>query len=229
MTADIIVLSILLVSVLVSFFRGFIKEVLTIAGIIGGAFSAWAFGGSLTPTFRGWMVDPEAEEPEKLWGIVPWTFIADTLAYLSVFLIVMIALSVISHVLSRFVESVGLGPVDRTLGIFFGLLRGFLLIGLLYLPFYLELDEEKKEEWFGDSVTMPYVERTSEFLEAFLPEKIEREKETDEDIEDKTETKPSLMGEDDPISEEISEEQETPANTETSTKDTLEELIEKVQ
>ena len=63
MIIDIIVGAVVIVSAIISFLRGFIREVLTIAGVVGGLAAAYFMGPMLTPTFKDWFgVDPEAEE-----------------------------------------------------------------------------------------------------------------------------------------------------------------------
>jgi len=171
MIIDLAVAAIMLISAVISFLRGIIRETLTIAGIVGGLFAAYAFGDNLSPIFRSWLgVDPEAEIPQKLFDVIPMTMVADGLAYAFIFIAVVILISVISHFVGGAVRAMGLGPVDRTLGVFFGFARGLLLLGLLYLPFHLLMDTQSKTEYFSDSKTFGYVERTSEFLAGFLPE-----------------------------------------------------------
>ena len=46
--------------------------------------------------------------------------------------------------LSGAVNAMGLGPVDRSLGVFFGVARALLLLGLVYLPFHLLLDDDAR-------------------------------------------------------------------------------------
>ena len=92
------------------------------------------------------------------------------------FVIVFIILQLASHLISSAAQAVGLGPVDRTLGIFFGLARGLLLLGILYLPFHLILPEDTKKQWFEKSQTMVYVQGTTEWLISFVPQEKSSEK-----------------------------------------------------
>ncbi len=170
MIIDLVVAAIMLISAAISFLRGLIRETLTIAGIVGGLFAAYSLGDNLSPVFRRWLdVDPEAEVPKKLFEIVPYSIVADGLAYAFIFIIVVIIISVISYFVGGAVRAMGLGPIDRTLGVFFGFARGILLLGLIYLPFHLLMDSESKTTYFSDSKTFGYIEKTSEFLAGFLP------------------------------------------------------------
>ncbi len=170
MALDLVVLGILLFSALVAFMRGFIREVLTICGLIGAAIASLYGGPAFSATTKSWIVDENAEKPQKLFDLVPYDMLATALAYLLVFVFVLVALNVAAHYISKAARAAGLGPVDRSLGVVFGLGRGVLLIGLLYLPLHVILSDEQKEEWFGNAKTLPYVVYTAELMQALLPD-----------------------------------------------------------
>jgi membrane protein required for colicin V production len=181
MIFDIVVLSALLISGIIAFLRGFIREVLTIFGILGGLVAAYFLGKPLTPIVQGWLGVVEGQEPKKLLEVVPYDILGQVLAYGGVFLVVVIVLTIVSHVLSGAAKAAGLGPVDRTLGVIFGLARGLLLLALLYMPVQLFVDDEQRNEWFKDSKTRIYIEGTSSWLSALVPETMK------EDAKDKGE------------------------------------------
>jgi membrane protein required for colicin V production len=166
---DIGVIVILLISAGVSFFRGLIKEVLTILGVLGGGFAALNFGASVVPITSKWFGIEDGKEAGKLFDLIPMEMAAQIAAYAGIFILVFIILQLASHLISSGVQALGLGPVDRTLGIFFGLIRGLLLLGVLYLPFHLILSEDDKKEWFEKSQTMVFVKGTTEWLLSFVP------------------------------------------------------------
>src|SRR5688572_4012748 len=117
MIIDIVVGVVVVLSALISFMRGFIREVLTIAGVVGGLIAAYFGGPSLSPLFRDWLGVSADGEPAKLFDIVPMGLVADVTAYGAVFIIVVIILSVVSHFMAGAARAMGLGPVDRTLGV----------------------------------------------------------------------------------------------------------------
>jgi len=193
MIVDIIVLAVLLISALIAFMRGLIREVLTIAGVIGGLAAAYFGGPLLKPHMRDWFGVVEGEEPERLMGFLPYDIVADALSYAVIFIAVVIILSVISHFLAEGVRNLGLGAVDRTLGFIFGLLRGVIILGLLYLPVHLFIDDETKEGMFEGSTTQFYLERTAEMIAEWLPEDaIEKAEDGIEEIEEISETRKKL-------------------------------------
>ncbi len=185
MIVDILVLLVLAVSALIAFMRGFIREVLTIVGVLGGMAAAYHLGPLLLPTIEGWLgVDPTAEDPQKLFDLIPYTYVAQGLAYGAVFIVVVVILSIISHMIAEAVKSVGLGAIDRTLGVIFGLVRGVLLLGILYLPVYLTIEKETTNQWFEGSKSYVYIEMTAQEIAEYLPE--EAKKSLEKQVEDGT-------------------------------------------
>jgi membrane protein required for colicin V production len=185
MIVDIIVLAVLLLSALISFIRGFIREVLTILGVAGGIAAAYFGGPLLSPTIKDWLGVVPGEVPKRLLGIIPYDILGDILSYGLIFIIVVIVLSVVSHILAETARAVGLGAIDRTLGVVFGLLRGILLLGVLYLiPFYVT-SAETKADIARDSKTYVYVESVTKWLASFLPaEAVQKLEESSEEAKE---------------------------------------------
>lgn len=193
MIFDIVVIVILLLSALIAFLRGFIRELLTIIGVVGGVIAARYLGEAMAPSFGRLIgVDPQAEEPQRLFDIVPLPIVAQILSYGLVFIVVVIALSVLSHFFSSWAKAVGLGAIDRTLGVIFGLARGVLLLALLYLPVYFSVAEETRDEWFAGSQTRPLIELSSDAVLSFLPDQMEAQ--AKEQIEKSADTKAMIEG-----------------------------------
>jgi len=168
---DIVVVAILLISSVVAFLRGFVREVLTILGLAGAAATALIAGPKLAPGIEGWFLgDRPADTEDKLWDFIPYDIAAMVVAYAGLFIVTLILLSIISHYIAKSVHALGLGPVDRSLGVVFGVARALLLIGLLYLPFHILMDKEEKEDWFATAHSYSYVEMASDFILGFMPE-----------------------------------------------------------
>lgn len=184
MIVDIAVGIIILISAAIAFLRGFIREVLTIAGVVGGVLAAIFLGPKLAPVFRGWFGVENGEKVEKLFDIIPMDVAADATAYAAIFVIFVIAISVLSHFIASGVKAMGLGPIDRTLGVIFGVVRGFVLLGLFYLPFHLMMKEESKAELFADSRTHYLIQDVAEILSGLLPDSEDVESVTKEKQDD---------------------------------------------
>lgn len=184
MIIDIVVGIVILASALISFMRGFIREVLTIAGVVGGILAAIFVGPVFAPIVRGWYGIAEGKDAGKLFDIIPMEIVSDATAYGVIFIAVVIVLSVVSHFMAGAAKALGLGPVDRTLGVFFGVARGLLLLALVYLPFHLLMPEDNKKELFKDSNTHYFIEKISAAMAEYLPESEEVEKKVDEKTDD---------------------------------------------
>ena len=185
MLVDIVVGAVILLSALISFFRGFIREILTIAGVVGGLLAAIVLGTVLAPPMRGWLGAGGEDNTDKLFDIVPMVIVADVLAYGVIFVAVVIALSVLSHFTAGAAKALGLGPVDRTLGVIFGVVRGVVLLGLAYLLPYLLMDQQTKDDLFKGSASYYYLEKTAVAFAHFLPEAGDVEETAKERIDDR--------------------------------------------
>lgn len=184
MVFDIIVIVALIISALIAFLRGFIREVLTILGVVGGAAAAYFLGPLASPEVQEWIGSGSTSEDgkvENFMGMIPYPLLADGIAYGTIFIIFVIMLSVISHFLAEGAKSVGLGALDRTFGVIFGIARGVLLLALMYLPVYLMVEEKIRKEWFTGCRSCIYVDMTATWISAtWIPrpeESIEKAKE----------------------------------------------------
>lgn len=180
MIFDIVVAAAILISTVIAFLRGFIREVLTIVGVLGGLVAAYFGGPLLDPVISGWLGAEEKDaEGKRFFDILPYDLLTDIFAYGSIFIVVVIVLSVASHFLAHGARAIGLGAIDRVLGVAFGVVRGVLMLALFYLPVYLLAEEDVRDGWFKGSHTMPFVEVTTAWLAEFLPDSFT------ENIEDK--------------------------------------------
>ena len=194
MIIDIVVGLVILASALISFMRGFIREVLTIAGVVGGLLTARLLGPKLAPLVRDWFGVTDGKDAKKLFDIIPMEIVADVTAYGAIFISVVIVLSILSHFCAGAAKAVGLGPVDRTLGVIFGVARALVLLGLVYLPFHLMMDEHRKEELFKGSQTRYSLEKIAASMAPLLPSSDEVKQTTDDVIKKKLQEQDLLGG-----------------------------------
>lgn len=194
MIIDIVVALVVLCSALISFMRGFIREVLTIAGVVGGIVAAVFLGPTFAPVVRGWFGIGQAGTQEKLFDIIPMEVVADVTTYGAIFVGIVIVLSVFSHFISGAAKAVGLGPVDRSLGVIFGVARGLALLGLFYLPFHLMMPDARKTDFFKDSQTHYFIEKIAMEMARYLPEGDDVKRDTDDLIKKKLEEQELLGG-----------------------------------
>lgn len=115
---DGVILGAILISALLAFARGFVREALGIA--------AWGGAGYVT-----WLAFPYAEARVQNW--VGDVNIAYPLTAAVVFIVVLIILSILASWIARHVRRSAAGGVDRTLGLLFGLARGAALVIAAYM------------------------------------------------------------------------------------------------
>lgn len=178
MIFDAVVLAAVLISAVIAFLRGFIREFLTIVGVVGGFAAAYFGGPLLQPLMHNWLgVGPDPTKVKKLFDIVPMNIVADVCAYGLIFIVVVVILSVLSHFLSAGAKAAGLGPIDRTLGVFFGIARAALLLCLLYLPALLISDKDSRDDWvvLKDSRAQYYIEWGAQKIADRLPKGEEKD------------------------------------------------------
>lgn len=150
---DFAVIAIVGLSVLFAIWRGVVREALSLLSWVIAFFAAKFFA----PDVAGWFVSLSNDERIRI-----------VAAWISVFLVALIVVSIVGLVLSGTLKAIGLGVVDRTLGAVFGLLRGVLMVvvialigGLTTLP--------KTDAWRNAAVR-PTVESLAVLARSFLPE-----------------------------------------------------------
>ena len=152
--ADLFILAILLGSTLIGVLRGFIREAISLAFWILAIWAAWKMGPVVEPHLGGLLADPT---------IAPWV------GRLVILILVLLLGWVVGMLLSYFTRAMGLGPLDRVIGLFFGILRGLVLMGLVVIGG--ELLHMNQEEWWGRSKLIPYGETVGDWLRAMVGEK----------------------------------------------------------
>ena len=152
---DVLVVAVILISAGFAAYRGFVQESLSIFAWAAAAFAALYFGPALVPLLSGVLSG---------WGAI-------VAAYAVVFLVVVIPLGFISY---RFSENVRRSPVqglDRALGFAFGIARGLVIVGILYLVFSMLVPIPRQPEWMTQARLLPLIQSSSEVILATIPER----------------------------------------------------------
>ncbi len=119
---------VIVLSAVLAYSRGFVREAMAIAGWVGAAILAFVFAPSAQPLIK--------EIP------VLNTFIADNCelsivaAFAGVFAVGLIIASLFTPLFSSVVQRSALGGVDQGLGFLFGVARGVLLIAVAFFVYY---------------------------------------------------------------------------------------------
>jgi uncharacterized membrane protein required for colicin V production len=191
MTPQALDLTILLTIILSTGFacwRGFVREMLTIAGVGLSGFAAWKGGHLLVPVFNDWLgvtkdggsaaadavskgtnadaatreaIEAAHRKSELIMGVISPELLAKVCAYGAAFAMVFIIMTLVSFFVTKSIEQAGLGVVDKAAGAMFGLVRGFLLIFLPYVICYVAVGKnvEKFPAWAKNSSSVPILEQ----------------------------------------------------------------------
>lgn len=149
----------MLISGLLALMRGFTREVLALV-TWGGAVAAAIF----------------AFQSELLQQLAKQYIESDTVAKLAVvgivFLVVLIAVYLITMKLSDWILDSDIGVLDRTLGFIFGLARGLLLVAVAYI-FLIYWAPDRAPTWVQRAKTIEWIDQTSLYVISILPFEIQ--------------------------------------------------------
>jgi membrane protein required for colicin V production len=153
---DLIAIIILLVSGLVGFTRGAVRELVTVFAFTLAALAGVFLLPLSAPLVRS-IVSP------------PWA--ATAAAVVVVFVIAYVALRLAGHwVTSHLHSQAALGAVDRTIGLGFGVLRALVFLGVFYLVFNLATPPELMPRWIADAKLLPVAQASAKAIQAVAPE-----------------------------------------------------------
>jgi len=152
--ADVFLILVLLGSTVIGVLRGFVREAASLVFWVIAIWAAWKLGPLVEPHLGGLLADP---------NVAPWV------GRLVILVLVLLLGWVVGMLLSYFTRSLGLGAMDRVLGLLFGLLRGMVLVGLIIIGG--ELLHLNQEAWWHRSKMVPYGETIGDWLRAMVGEK----------------------------------------------------------
>ncbi|MEN3355090.1 MAG: rane protein required for colicin production [Betaproteobacteria bacterium] len=154
---DYAVLTIVGASVVVSIMRGFAREVLALAGWVVAFVVANALSGAVAGSFTSVISDGSLRA---------------LTAFVAVFVMTLIAASLLAMGVSRLLKSAGLGLEDRLLGSVFGLARGMLIVMLMVL--LAGLTALPRQPAWSDAMLSPPLEAFARVIKPWLTQAVSR-------------------------------------------------------
>jgi membrane protein required for colicin V production len=151
---DLAVLAVVVVSGLLALSRGFVREVF--------ALLTW-LGAGLATLYGFPYIKPYAHQ------IIPVPWAADTAGAVGLFLAAFVVISLLSRPITGRVRKSDFRGLDRSLGFFFGLLRGAVLVSLAYLLVTWIWPVEDQPRWVREARVLPYVAGGAEFIRSLVP------------------------------------------------------------
>ncbi len=152
---DLIAIGILLVSALVGFTRGAVRELITVFAFMLSALAALY----LLPVVRPFLIGRLGP---------PWA--ANAAAVVLVFVVAYILLRVAAHwMTARLHEQPALGALNRGLGLAFGVVRALVFFGVFYLVFNMATPPELVPSWIADAKLYPVARISGRIVGAVAP------------------------------------------------------------
>lgn len=148
-----------LISAILATARGLTREVLSLA--------TWA--GSAAIAIYMWQYHPEIAR-----GYIAEAIVADIATVVVTFIVALIVLHLLTMRIADFVVDSRIGPIDRTLGFVFGVLRG-VLIAIVITIFGTWLLPNNLPSWAADSQSLPHLRSMGTTLISMLPEGLEQQ------------------------------------------------------
>ncbi len=113
---DYALIIIVALSALFGFYRGIVKEVLSLVGLVFSFWVALKYSQNLTGFFSGMI-----ENDSFLYGV----------SFVALLLITLALWAIITFVVGRFIRLSGIGAIDRGFGAVFGVFRGLLIVTVM--------------------------------------------------------------------------------------------------
>ncbi len=153
---DLVIIVVTLGSVVLGWFRGFIREAFAIVALLGAIYAALHLG----PFAGGWLGGTIGSTELQLWA-----------GRFLVFIIILALGAVAGWGIAKIVHLSGLSGTDRALGGVFGLLRSALFVGVFVLGGrYTGFDSNL---WWHESKIIPYAEYIADWIIIMAPRGME--------------------------------------------------------
>lgn len=144
---DILVVTILSYGLIRGIFRGLVREISSIVGVLGGFYAAYSYYPHVAKLVSPWISD---------------VAYLNIISYLSVFSVVVIVVGILAVVIKYLLNIAYLGWVDRVSGALFGLLKGGLVVCVLFIVLTAFLP--KGAPMIKNATLAPYAATASEVM-----------------------------------------------------------------
>lgn len=165
-TVDLVVISVIALSGIFAFKRGLVREVFSLGSWIAAAYIAARYYQDIQP----WMKEHYLKKD----------LAAQAASAVALFCGTLIVLIPIGNYLVGIIKGPTMTTLDRSLGFVFGLLRGALVLSLVYLCFlWAWPNKEEQPKWLSEAKTKPVLVYSAEVVKSFIP-KDDQEKAAEE-------------------------------------------------
>lgn len=151
---DLFVIVVVGLSALLAMFRGMSREALTLGAWLGAAAAAWFGWPQVAPLLQPYLADETLRTAAAI-GIA--------------FVVPLVVFMIIAGILASLIENSFLAPVDRGLGIVFGVLRGGVLVLVTYL-ILLFIFPGERPSWIREAQFRPLLDQGLGAARSFAPD-----------------------------------------------------------
>lgn len=148
---DILIVTILTYGLIRGIFRGLVREIASIVGILGGFYAAYTYYTRLAALTSDLIENPVYR---------------NIISYLVIFSAVVVIVGILAVIIKYLLNIAYLGWVDRVSGALFGLLKAALVVCVLFIVLTAFLP--KGNAFIKDAALSPYVAGTSEVMAKVL-------------------------------------------------------------
>ena len=149
---DIVFIAVISLSVIISLFRGLIREVMSLLIWIGSFWVAYNFVDIGANSLTSWIELPSARH---------------LIAFVALFIAALIVGGMINFIVTKLVKKTGLSGTDRFFGMFFGALRG--VIAIVAITFFIQATPLSEDPWWQQSKLAPHFSKISEWVRKNMP------------------------------------------------------------
>lgn len=152
---DYILLVIVAVSALLSLWRGFVMEAISLVSWIVALWVAVIFFQDLADLMTDWIVSAS---------------IRDVAAFAMLFIGTVLVGGLVNFLVGQLVAKTGLTATDRALGMLFGFVRGVVIVAVLVL--LAGLTALPQDPWWREALLLGHFQDMALWLSSFLPDHI---------------------------------------------------------
>jgi membrane protein required for colicin V production len=149
---DYTIVGIILISTLVSLFRGFIREALSLAFWVLAFWVAQLYFREIATQLDSLISAPSLRAP---------------VAFVIIFLVVLMLGGLVTFLIAKVIDATGLSGTDRVIGMLFGATRGVLLVGALVL--LAGFTSMPKDPWWREAKLIGHFEELATWMRELLP------------------------------------------------------------
>ncbi|WP_321494572.1 CvpA family protein [uncultured Desulfobacter sp.] len=136
-------------------FKGLVREICGIVGVVAGFYGANTYYPRLIPYIDSWISSPQIQK---------------LVCFFLLFCLILIAVGLVGTLIRKLMKIVFLGWVDRTFGVIFGAAKGLLVTTVIFI--LITSFVPNGSDYMATSRTAPYLARGADALTLFISQNI---------------------------------------------------------